>query len=483
MADGMTERPACFVRAGDMPGFAWKADAVRVTNPFRFTPVAGPGTWEAMRITPAAVTAALTPVYAEEVYRLTQTEIASYSDEDQSRLLATAMEQMPVATAGTPALQRHGLPSRGGRRTVGRRRDALRLLGGPPPEPGPNPVIVFVVDTGIDKGWMNRVAPGRLFGTFADQTGPLESATALGTGLPRRHAHVTVRNVLAMAPRALIVDVPLLPATIVDFAAFLDRVHFAFRTIRAMAAFLRTVLPQCGIVVVNAWAVYDSERAGGVGARYLSDRSHAVNAEVIAATAERIDCVFAAGNTSRLVRDPRVGVYDGAPWRSIYGANALPEALCVTSVRTDGLWPGTASRGPEAPLAATTPAPTALAATEAPSLAARVAAALAALFGRAEAAVAVPPPPQPAPKPKPDVAAPSDFAEDEDDAALNLGTSAGCALGAGVVAAARSRNAALATPALFDLLRDTARPVAPQAGWNGRLGNGLIDVTRLFASL
>jgi hypothetical protein len=442
-----------------------------------------------------AIAAALRDVYDESVYLLTETDIQALPPRDLPWLLASAMAEMPVMMAGVPALPRHGLAPRAGRRTVGRRRDALQRLGGAPPVTGRLPVIVFVVDTGIDAEWMSRVFPGRLLGRLGDETDPIVPATAMSVGLPRRHAHVTVRNVLAMAPEALIVDVPLLPASLVDFSVFLHRAYFVFRAIRTLASKLRKLpgLEDLGVVVVNAWGVYDSAQAGKVGRSYLTDRTHAVNAEVIAAAGERIDCVFAAGNTSRLVRDPRVGAYDGEPYRSIYGASAMPEALCVTSIRIDGLWPGYASRGP-APAFANAP-PVAPAAATAPAARnigaffAWIVTALGALTGRAHAetggpeqtsATTPPPPPQ---GPKPDVAAPSDFAEDEDETAHNLGTSASCAVAAGVVAAARSRKPELSSAALFALMRDTARPVAPEAGWNGRLGHGVIDVPGLWKGL
>jgi hypothetical protein len=479
MADDSAGVPVCFVRSGDMPGFAWGAYAARVRNPFRFTPVDGSRTWEALRLDPAAVAGALREVYEEEAYLLTQADIDSYPPEERSRLLAAAMAEMPVAMAAA-ALPRHGVTPPGRPRTVGRRRDAYRLIGGMPPALGPNPVVVFVVDTRLDAGWMARVAPGRHLGSFGTTAGALESATDAAVGLPRRHAHVTVRNVLAMAPEALIVDVPLLPATITDFTAYLSRVHFAFRTIRAVAAILRTVQPQLGVVVVNAWAVYDSARAKGAGVSYLTDRTHVVNAEVIEAAAARIDYVFAAGNTSRLIRDPRVGAYDGEPYRSIYGANALPEALCVTSVRVDGLWPGHASRGPEAPSIATGTA--AAAPSPAPGLIGRLLGLIVSGWSRPAAATGTGGA-QAAPSPKPDIAIPAEFAEDDDAGASNLGTSAACGLGAGVVAAARTRNATLASAALFGMIAATARPLPPQNGWNNRLGHGVIDVSRLWPQL
>ena len=141
---------------------------------------------------------------------------------------------------------------------------------------------------------------------------------------------------------------------------------------------------------VNAWAAYDT---GGEHPKgdYTSGRSHILN-RLITGMAKRFDLVFAAGNCGQFCPSRRCGADDVGPGRSIIGANSHPDVLTVGAVRADGIWLGYSSQGPGA------------------------------LSTK-----------------KPDLCAASQFCEDDDAAAVNTGTSAACAIAAGVVAALRSR--------------------------------------------
>jgi hypothetical protein len=146
---------------------------------------------------------------------------------------------------------------------------------------------------------------------------------------------------------------------------------------------------------------------------------------------KNIEMVFAAGNCGQFCPDPRCGAYDVGPGKSVYGANAHPKVLTVGGITTHPIAIGSSSQG-EGPVA----------------LAAE----------------------------KPDLVAPSMFSEGSDRHTRNGGTSAACAMAAGVLAALRQRwGPKDVTPEVMNqCLRETAwRPGPP--GWDGRLGYGVIN--------
>ena len=108
------------------------------------------------------------------------------------------------------------------------------------------------------------------------------------------------------------------------------------------------------------------------------------------------DVIFAAGNCGEFCGSRRCGGVDRGPGRSIWGANALPEVITAGAVLTNEMWAGYSSQGPG------------------PSI-----------HGLASD--------------KPDLCAPSNFRETTDAAVHNTGTSAACAVTAGIVAALRSK--------------------------------------------
>lgn len=84
---------------------------------------------------------------------------------------------------------------------------------------------------------------------------------------------------------------------------------------------------------------------------------------------------------------------------------------------------------------------------------------------------------------KPDICAPGSFHEDHDAASGNGGTSAACAIVAGLIAAFRSRMQAAGPSAdvLKAALAQTARHLPGQSGFSNRYGHGVIDAERLRA--
>ena len=87
---------------------------------------------------------------------------------------------------------------------------------------------------------------------------------------------------------------------------------------------------------------------------------------------------------------------------------------------------------------------------------------------------------------KPDLCVPSQYREITDAHLINTGTSASCALAAGVIAALRSRagwdSNRISPQALRDILVATARKTH-YSTWNGKLGNGILNVRDAYGEL
>jgi hypothetical protein len=209
---------------------------------------------------------------------------------------------------------------------------------------------------------------------------------------------------------------------------------------------LRRMLPQWSgpWVLVNAWGVYDT--ATDPFGSYTENREIGghpfINQVTRAVQHHHLDIIFAAGNCGAYCPSERCGGRDRGPGHSIWGANAHPLVITAGAVRSDETWVGYASQGP---------APELLSAQ------------------------------------KPDLCAPSQFCETLDAASLSSGTSASCAMTAGVVAALRGNPAwdqGTVTPeALRAALIAGARKPHGPAGWDGRLGFGIIDAAAIIAAL
>jgi len=84
---------------------------------------------------------------------------------------------------------------------------------------------------------------------------------------------------------------------------------------------------------------------------------------------------------------------------------------------------------------------------------------------------------------KPDLCAPSDFAEDGDAYMGNGGTSAACALTAGVVAALRGKwGPGEISPDMLRLLLAATAQKTEGPQWNNRLGFGILDAEAAYGA-
>ncbi len=278
-----------------------------------------------------------------------------------------------------------------------------------------------------------------------------------------RHGTMVARSILALAPRARVFDLPLLPERVLDVLAWSDEAVAAFERLRAdLPALARGAGIEGPWVLCNAWGIYDRrlERpAGNRLTRLTTDPAHPLNALVRAMAGDGHHFVFGAGNGGQFEPHALCGPADIGPGRSVLGANSSPHALSVGAVRADGMWIGYSSQGPGQPgfLA------------EAQAVAQQLGAGV------------------PACVEKPDLCAPSQFVEAADAAWLSSGTSASCAVAAGAVAALLSEGSPLraAPPAqLAATLRRTARkPPAwmAGAGYDIRYGHGILDLEAALA--
>jgi subtilisin family serine protease len=325
-------------------------------------------------------------------------------------------------------------------------------------------VNVVIVDRGIESGWV-RDARRRAGGSQPSDDRVLgwprfDFSRRDGAGLPiirqpgthaSAHGHMIARNILALAPDARLFDVALIPE--LDAPPALSEASVVFHAIN-LAVAEKVVLDTHGrepvkvavrgqCVVVNAWGVLDSAERG---ADYADNPNHFVVNDMATMDKTGIDMVFAAGNCGEPCPDPRCGETDRGPGRSASGLNAHPAVLSVGAVRADGVPVRLSAQGPG-------------------RLHARW---LAASMPEAERA-----------REKPDLCAPSHFRETDDALVFNTGTSAACAMAAGVIAALRSLPGlprAISPAEMRRALRESATGTG--GTWHPRLGYGVINVPR-----
>ena len=297
-------------------------------------------------------------------------------------------------------------------------------------------VNVVVVDQGLDKTLVSRLG-----GTYGGGWEYLHDAETAATVVPGEtkggHGAMIVRNILDIAPEVTIFDCPMLPPRIAGLRQFLSHADAAYARMLADIRYLRErdARWRGPWIFVNAWTIYDRQSEHPLG-DYTDNPHHRFNRLVARAVDEACDVVFCAGNCGQFSPSARCGAHDRGPGCSIYGANSHPSVLTIGAVRVDGLWLGYSSQGPGQPQLA---------------------------------------------HEKPDLCAPSQFAETYDAGMGNTGSSAACALAAGVVAALRSRWNAQAIPpdALKGILMASARKTEGGA-WNGRVGRGVLDAAAAF---
>jgi hypothetical protein len=304
-------------------------------------------------------------------------------------------------------------------------------------------VKVVIIDQGVDA---SRLPPGsRFMGGWwkAGQPGAVPPGKA---AKDNHHGTMIARNVLALAPKAMIFDCPLIPPRILgNMPAFLSDAFGAITRMALDIELLGQIRPKTfrgRWVFVNAWSVYDA-RGEATPGEYIRNRYHWVACAVDHA-ATVADVVFAAGNCGAFCPDGRCAEELIGPGRSILGANSLDSVLTVGAARADGIWAGYSSQGPG----------------QFPA------------YGGG-------------PQHKPDLVAPSHFRVLDNAQRIAGGSSAASGVAAGVVAALRTRWSEAAVPhdALFQRLRNAAWQPDGSSGWNNRFGHGVMDCDAVLQGL
>jgi Subtilase family len=306
-------------------------------------------------------------------------------------------------------------------------------------------VNVVVVDQGLDQNGL----VGNYKGGWTVNNVPPGTTPSPPPGSSRRsHGMMIAHNILQVAPKVALFDLPLAPWKISNIPGFLSVADAAFRSMRADIARYKSSGQWPGPwILVNPWGIFDTKSDLHPPHDYIRNRHHAFNRLVADVVHDGIDVVFAAGNCGQFCPDNRCGGRDKGPGHSIWGANSHPDVLTVGAVRSDGMWLGYSSQGPGQ---SSLDLPTGRRPNRAHD--------------------------------KPDLCASSQFCEHNDAFTTNTGTSASCALATGVVAALRSKwtDVTQVTPAkLKKLLVDTARRSGGPR-WDGRLGHGILDAAAAY---
>ncbi len=316
----------------------------------------------------------------------------------------------------------HWSSAKNGAPTFGSARDAMRLINAPWASNSDftgrehfdgQGVNVVIVDEGLSAAHLSSIHPGVNFqGGFVSTSPSLPLPGLFRSAFsraPSSHGNMIARNILRIAPNAKIYDAPILPPRVTNIPTFTSTVQQLYQAIFFHA--IKGPFPKEPWIVVNAWAVANSISQFGFGIPsaflYTSGQLHPTNL-FIQLFGKLFDVVFAAGNFGEFATVPGAGLYDRGPERSIKGANALSNVLTVGACDVTGCWIGTSSQGD---------GPTPL------------------KYGQQLT--------------KPDLMAPSWFDENNDSATSNTGTSAACAVAAGIMAGLRTRANRADTPSAF----------------------------------
>lgn len=299
-------------------------------------------------------------------------------------------------------------------------------------------VAIVIMDTGINLphlaaqlGWQPR------FDAANSWTPP--GLTSLPGKRPVDHGTMCAFNALLAAPRATLVDFPILSGSAPGGAAVSGTLSTALNGFSNLlgnwaVAFAPGGLAQYrALVVNNSWGLYHPSWDFPVGhpGRFIDNPSHPFNLIVRALTAAGADVLFAAGNCGSDCADGRC---QGRTTQTIMGANALEEVLTVAGCDVHDQRVGYSSQGPS----------------------------IAGMFQE-----------------KPDLTTYTHFLGSEafGPGSPDSGTSTACPVAAGCVAALRTQLSPATTPPanLIAQLKVTARPSTGQTGWNGNVGHGFLD--------
>jgi Subtilase family len=324
-------------------------------------------------------------------------------------------------------------------------------------------VAVAILDSGIFLPHLKRdPVPGRIvprrpvpkhpLATIPQLDGPnswTPNRVATPPGMHRiGHGTMCAYNVLAVAPKATLLDYPMLIARAPGDHTVKATVSAAAQAYALLINFwignLINAGPYRALVLNNSWGIFHpclEEFGPGHPGRFIDNPGHPFRMLVWILGVLGADVIFAAGNGGLpCPAPPFLRVTTG----SIRGANAYPEVLTVAGCDVSDSRVGYSSQGPAV---AMFPLPT---------------------------------------LEKPDVTAYTHFLGSQvfGEREPDRGTSTACAIASGCVAALRTVLSPAAHPpaALSTHIRNTARQVTT-AGWNSDYGHGIIDPVAAARSL
>jgi hypothetical protein len=314
---------------------------------------------------------------------------------------------------------------------VGNHRDIENLLGVPQLQAqgmdGTN-VMVAIVDAGINLEHLQRQGKNPRF----DASKSWRSGVGItpGRGAIDRGTMCAFDTCIA-APNCTLLDYALLKSTAVE--------GFLSDAVQAFSHLLQMLLafpdPKPALVVSNSWGMFHPSWDFPVGhpGNYSDNPHHPFHILVESLENAGADILFAAGNGGAECPDARC---EGVTTRTIYGANSHPSVLCIAGVTANRQRVGYSSQGP----------------------------------GRLD--------PE-----KPDLSIYTHFAGSGIYPA-DSGTSAACAVAAGVVAAIRSvyPPSRISPAQLRQLLRRTAQDLGT-IGFDYSHGFGVIEVPKVIDAL
>lgn len=205
-------------------------------------------------------------------------------------------------------------------------------------------VLLAIVDRGIDGDWLDHHTRRSGVVNRGDSWSWRNAASAAG-GYPFGHGTRSAFNALQMAPRATILDCPILSFDRCTLQ-WQNRLGAAFRAYQHLSAHFvasRSSGTASAMVVNNSWYVMSDDFPAGHCGRYVDNPRHPFNQKVIELAKLGADIVFAAGNCGCECADPVCPENTTLP---IMGANALRHVLTVAACDLGRLRCGFSSRGP-----------------------------------------------------------------------------------------------------------------------------------------
>ncbi len=236
----------------------------------------------------------------------------------------------------------HWCPGRASRSAFRHRASARSTVNAGALVQGAATVNVVIIDQGLNKQAIQAINPQNWGGGLGPNS---------GLALRTSHGMMVARNILDLAPGAVLYDVPLIPPRITSIPAFISTAQVVYKILLVLIALLRLQPRWSGPwILVNAWSIYDRSTDLPPFGSYTENKHFGghpmINLVTRAVQHSHLDVVFAAGNCGEFCPSQRCGGLDRGPGHSIWGANAHPLVITAGAVLTDETWLGYSSQGP-----------------------------------------------------------------------------------------------------------------------------------------